>query len=92
MKYLTNKRKVQILRIKAWVNNLFKKEKYTHFFFYSDKQKCVVDSIQLFNGEQRQVVKFKGRPYTEMRQFKYGFPNWNDAVLLGIGSYRDINN
>jgi len=34
---------------------------------------------------------FKGQPYSEMKGLKYGVEsNWDDAVILGIGTNRDI--
>lgn len=70
---------------------LFVGKRPTHVFYFSSKQKEISDEIWLYNGmNQRNTVMFKDKEYTEMREFKDGWPNWDDAKIIGIGSYDDV--
>lgn len=57
-------------------------------FWYSKKQ----DSISSkFPEVLIEDVRFKGKKYSEMKNFEFGlFINWDDAILVGIGNYSDI--
>ena len=53
----------------------------THLFLYSRKQDEMVGN----------PVYFKGQRYSEMKGFGYGMQsNWEDMVVLGVGTEKDI--
>tara|TARA_R110000796_G_scaffold162824_1_gene279758 strand:- start:479 stop:733 length:255 start_codon:yes stop_codon:yes gene_type:complete len=53
----------------------------THIFMYSRHQANL--------GSRK--IHFKGVPYSEMRGFEFDFKsNWDDMMLLGVGTNKDI--
>ena len=76
-----------------------KESKATHVFYFSKRQMKIVrsesDSFSKMIGAPELVgnqPSFNGAPYSEMREFKCGFSNFDDAVIVGIGSISDVNN
>ena len=87
--------KLLAFKFRVFIYNLFSSEKATHTFFYSKQQQEVIDSDIPFSDFERLAPKgfttYKGVRYTEMKGFKYGYKsNWDDAVILGFGSDKDI--
>ena len=60
----------------------------THYFFYSEKQDERQKEFIWHHMES--PTYFKGHPYTEMREIGKGWPDWDDAVYLGAGTFLDI--
>jgi len=86
-----------LYRFYARIYNLFvhKNKKLTYYFFFSKKQLQTIESIDGF----KPMIYFKGKVYTQMvsifEKYKhcnndYAWNNWDDAKLLGMGNYHDI--
>jgi len=78
------------LQLWALITNHFRKNRATHVFYFSEKQLHCCDGFFKFDRMPNPDVRFKGKPYTEMREFKHGFSNWDDAKIVGIGGYSDV--
>lgn len=80
---------IVIISLQCWafVTNPFRKNRVTHVFYYSEKQLHCCDGFFMY---PKPDVRFKGKPYTEMREFKHGFSGWDDAKIVGIGGYSDV--
>ena len=89
MKKLKLKIKGFLLYIRVFFINLFLKNKHTHAFYYSKKQNEIIEDYSYSLGKKKYKATFKGKEYTEMKQFKDGWCNWDDSKLIGIG--RDEN-
>jgi hypothetical protein len=62
------------------------KDKGVSCFFYSQKQMNLM-------GNQKNNPRFKGIVYTEMRCISHGLKNnFDDCILIGIGTINDISN
>lgn len=94
-----NKAKTWIISISlqlwAMLITFFTGREITHAFYYSEIQnkrsrdmRYMVSYDHPFNNS---VPIFKRKEYTEMRELKYGWSNWLDAKLLGLGSDNDID-
>lgn len=78
-----------IFTIISKICRLFGYKKITHAFYYNHKQKNI-NYDWVYGIEKTSINKFKGKEYTEMKEFNYGWSNWDDAILIGIGTYSDI--
>lgn len=78
---------VQIWWLRLW------DKKATHAFYFSAKQDAI--PVYLFGEPEwmrSQKHLYKGQLYSEMIGFEYkgAYCNWEDARLLGIGTYKDV--
>jgi hypothetical protein len=83
------------LQVWAFMINLFTSRKVTHGFYYSESQKEIAKEhleVDMFIGTLRPkpVTNFGGKEYTEMRALEYGWCNWKDSKLVGLGSIADV--
>jgi len=81
-----------VMSLQCWefISNPFRKNRATHVFYFSEEQLHCCDGLFMLDGMPESDARFKGKPYTEMRDFKYGVSNWDDAKVVGIGGYNDI--
>jgi hypothetical protein len=78
-----------MLQLVALIITLFTKREVTHGFYYSEKQKDInFDMFDMF--PEKKTVLFRGKEYTEMRSLEYGWCNWDDSRLVGLGSIDDV--
>ncbi len=83
------------LQLCAFFITLFTKREITHGFYFSQKQHerhtgmllCYCSNPQ---SPTKRIATFHGKSYTEMRKLKYGWINWADSKLIGLGSMSDI--
>jgi hypothetical protein len=76
-----------LLKSFSYTVNLFIKKKYTHLFFYSEQQDKIGLNVYPY---EKHITYVNGIEYSEMREIGKGFSNWDDAKIVGIGSYKDI--
>jgi len=67
------------------IARLTQKNNKTYAFYFSAEQQ---QQIQVL-GDSFVKTTFCGKEYTEMRDLKYGIPEWEDSILLGFGTYAD---
>jgi hypothetical protein len=81
-----------ILYVRAYLIHLRTGKEITHVFYFSKKQDEVGYGwiARNDNIKSPRTCTFRGVPYSEMRELKYGWSNWEDARIVGFGSDNDV--